>query len=33
MKKKYLLIALLSIGLLPFTDSQAVEHWFNNAKD
>lgn len=33
MKKKYLLIALLSIGLLTLTGCQAVENWFKNAKE
>lgn len=33
MKKKHLLIALLSIGLLTLTGCQSVEKWFKNAKE
>ena len=33
MKKKHLLITLLSIGLLTLTGCQAVENWFKNAKE
>ena len=33
MKKKYLLIALFSIGLLTLTGCQSVENWFKNAKE
>ena len=30
MKKKHLLIILLSIGLLTLTGCQGVENWFKN---
>ena len=33
MKKKHLLIILLSIGLLTLTGCQGVENWFKNAKE
>ena len=33
MKKKYLLITLLSIALLTLTGCQSVEKWFKNAKE
>ena len=33
MKKKYLLITLLSIALLSLTGCQSVEKWFKNAKE
>ena len=33
MKKKYLLITLLSIGLLTLSGCQSVENWFKNAKE
>ena len=33
MKKKHLLIILLSIGLLTLTGCQSVENWFKNAKE
>ena len=33
MKKKYLLISLLSIALLALTGCQSVENWFKNAKE
>ena len=33
MKKKHLLITLLSIALLTLSGCQAVENWFKNAKE
>ena len=33
MKKKHLLITLLSITLLTLTGCQSVENWFKNAKE
>ena len=33
MKKKHLLITLLSIGLLTLSGCQSVENWFKNAKE
>ena len=33
MKKKHLLITLLSITLLTLSGCQAVENWFKNAKE
>ena len=33
MKKKHLLIILLSISLLTLTGCQSVENWFKNAKE